>query len=179
MPFGVAVIHADQNAVLDVAAHLDQLDPGLFERCQAGLHAGVDVHTVQQVVFVAALVIDEQERLRIGRPEGVADRAVLFRGQRAPAVGFVQWRYPYIEHAIARRDPRQPLAVGAQASSPAARRCGSGCRRIWRARSAGWRRPAAQRHTTDRAEQHLQRTAGPAQNGSWQPRLVSGPTGLA
>ena len=82
VPLGVAVVEADQDAVLDVVGDADDLDAGLLERRQRALRAGDDVDAVEQEILVAALVVDEQDLLAVGRPEILPDRALGLGGQR-------------------------------------------------------------------------------------------------
>ncbi|MNT54321.1 hypothetical protein D3C72_1914780 [compost metagenome] len=114
MPARIAVIDADEDAILHLAANLDDPHARLLERRVADLLAARHVHAVQQEILVAALVLDEQQGLRIGRPEAAADGPHLFFRQRTRLRQVIGRRHPHIEHAIARRDPRQPLPIGTE-----------------------------------------------------------------
>ena len=78
VPFGITVIHPDEDAVFHFIADINDLYARLLERRVSALLPGRDVHAVEQEVFVAAFVVNEEDLARIRRPEGLADRSLLF-----------------------------------------------------------------------------------------------------
>ena len=113
VPARVAIVEADQDPVAHDRRYALDLHPHLFERGKQPLGTIHDIHAVEQEVLVAALVVDEQDLAAARSPEVTADRARLLGCQSLGGGGIARGRDPDIEYAIARRDPAQPLAVGA------------------------------------------------------------------
>ena len=112
VPLGVAVVHADEDAVGPGRADADDLRGGLRERGEvAGLVAG-HVHRVQVEVLVTAAVAQVEQRVRLLRPEIVVDAARLVVGDRLAGGRIAGRRDPDVHHAVDRRDPAQVPAVG-------------------------------------------------------------------
>ena len=119
VPARVAVVDADEDAVLHLGADGHDLHARLLER-RVGRGRAVDhVHAVQQEVLVAALVVHVQQGLAVGRPEAAADGPALLGRQRARLGKIGQRRHPQVQHAVARRHPAEPPAVGADARAGA------------------------------------------------------------
>ena len=117
----VAVVEPDEHLVLVLVRAADDLHAGILERRQRGLFAAGDVYAVEQEVLVAGLVLDVEQAPGIAGPGVHPDRPVRRRGHRPGRVGIVLRRQPDVEHAVARGEPREPLAVGADLP-PGARR---------------------------------------------------------
>ena len=113
VPLGVAVVHADQDAVGLGRADADDLRGGFLERSQVAALVAGQVHRVQVEVLVAAVVAQVQQGVGAVGPEVVADAAGLVVGDRAAGGWIAGGRDPDVHHAIDRRDPAQVLAVRA------------------------------------------------------------------
>ncbi len=80
MPFGIAVIDPDENPVGDIWGDLDDPYPRLLERGERADRRGRDVDAVKQEILVPAGIVDEEQLAAVGRPEILADRALLLGG---------------------------------------------------------------------------------------------------
>ena len=109
----IAVVEADEDLVLDPVRSADELDARILEIGQRRLGAGFQVHAVEQEVLVPALVLDVEQALAVGRPEILADRAVACLGHDLRIVEIVGRSHPDVEHAVRRREPGNPFAIGA------------------------------------------------------------------
>ena len=61
MPLRIAVVQSDEDPVFVGAGYAHDLRAGLLERRQAGLLSGREIDPVEQEVFVAPLVLNEQD----------------------------------------------------------------------------------------------------------------------
>ena len=109
----IAVVEPDEDLVLDPVRPADELDARVLEIGQRRLDARFHVHAVKQEVLVPALVLDIEQALAVRCPEILADRAVAGLGHDLGIVEVVSRSHPDIEHAVRRREPGKPFAVGA------------------------------------------------------------------
>ena len=114
----VAVVDADHDLVGAPRRHRRDRGARAGRRQRLLLAAGqVDCEDLE--VLVAAHVLGVQHVVAgIGEAE-TADAAQGVVGDRLGAVGRIGGRHVHVEHAIARRDVAQPLAVGADAAQGA------------------------------------------------------------
>ena len=77
MPLRVAVVEADEDAVLDERRDAHDLHARLLERGQRALGARGDVDAIEQEILIARLVLDVHHQRTVGRPEHLADRPIL------------------------------------------------------------------------------------------------------
>jgi hypothetical protein len=99
-----------------LAAAADRDHPRLLELRVALESPALGRDAVEQVVLVAAAVVDEEDRLAVARPEVLADRAHFLLRERLRLRRIGGGRHPDVQHAVARGDPRDPLAIGADES---------------------------------------------------------------
>ena len=66
VPAGIAVVQADEDAVLDHPADADNQRPRFFERRERLLGAGGDIDAVEKEVLVATAVVQEQDLFESG-----------------------------------------------------------------------------------------------------------------
>ncbi len=109
---GVAVVEADEDLVLVLVRAADDLHAGVLERGQRRLLAARHVDAVEQEILVARLVLHVEQALAVAGPEILPDGAIGGAVIAWASSGLGLGRHPHVEHAVARRQPTQPLAVG-------------------------------------------------------------------
>jgi hypothetical protein len=114
VPARVTVVDAHQHLVQALLRAADHAHAHLVEGRVVALRAGLHVDAVKAEVLVAGVVLDEQQLLAVARPEVAGNGAVLGVGDGLGGLRLVRGRDPDVHHAVDRRHPRQPLAVGAQ-----------------------------------------------------------------
>ena len=111
MKLRVVPVEPDEQLIREVLVHLDDLDLDAVERCQIPDSAFLQVDRVEPPILVSALVLHVEEMTAVVGPEEGPDAPVPVIGDDLGFVDAVERGDPHVEHILARRDPRQPLAV--------------------------------------------------------------------
>ncbi|MFN9999558.1 MAG: hypothetical protein ACK559_00380, partial [bacterium] len=110
----IAVVQADREDVLRVAADVHDLGRDALDRREVDLGAGLDVHRVRPPVLVAAAVLQVHDVRPVRHPEVLPDAAVGVLGHRLRRREVAGRGDPDVQHPVDRGDPRDHRARRAE-----------------------------------------------------------------
>ena len=107
-----AVVETDQDRARHLRARADHAHRHLLRIGVRNLLARCKLDAVEHPVLVAAAVLRVEDAGAVGRPPVLHDRPGPLVGDRLRLVERIRGRDPDVQHAVARREPGDGLAVG-------------------------------------------------------------------